>query len=282
MAASKKGRTGRRGRKRGASTLTLAQQADRHVLYERAVQCVEAEIDFVDSVFTKLRGHKARHLREDFCATASTACEWVRRRRRNTAVGIDIDPKVLGWARANNMARLSPAQQKRIALLQSDVMDVCAEPVDVVLAMNFSYWALLERERTVRYFSQVHRDLADDGILFLDAYGGQEAYAEAEEETDHGDFVYVWDQHRYDPIKGRTTCYIHFRFRDGSKIKRAFEYHWRLWTLPEISEMLAEAGFLPTVYWEGTDRKGNGNGVFRPATEGSADACWIAYIVAQK
>ena len=32
---------------------TLASQADRYVLYEKAVQCVEAEIDMVDETFCR-------------------------------------------------------------------------------------------------------------------------------------------------------------------------------------------------------------------------------------
>ena len=69
---------------------SLAKQADRHVLYEKAVQCVEAEIDMVDQNFKTLRGRRAISLREDFCGTANTSCEWVRRRSTNFAVGIDI------------------------------------------------------------------------------------------------------------------------------------------------------------------------------------------------
>jgi hypothetical protein len=47
--------------------------------------------------------------------------------------------------------------------------------------------------------------------------------------------------------------------------------------------MLTEAGFKATVYWEGTDEDTDeGNGIFVPATEGEADAGWIAYIVAEK
>jgi hypothetical protein len=66
-------------------------------------------------------------------------------------------------------------------------------------------------------------------------------------------------------------------------MKKAFTYVWRLWTLPEILEMLAETGFKnPTVYWEGTDEDGEGDGVFTPETKGEADAGWIAYLVAEK
>ena len=56
---------------RGKGT-TLAGQADRYVLYEKAVQCVEAEIDMVDETFQSLRGRTAQILREDFCGTANT------------------------------------------------------------------------------------------------------------------------------------------------------------------------------------------------------------------
>jgi hypothetical protein len=47
--------------------------------------------------------------------------------------------------------------------------------------------------------------------------------------------------------------------------------------------LLSEAGFRnPTVYWEGTDEDGDGNGIFTPDERGEADAGWIAYIVAEK
>jgi len=65
-------------------------------------------------------------------------------------------------------------------------------------------------------------------------------------------------------------------------MKNAFVYDWRVWTLPELTEMLSEAGFNPTVYWEGTDKNNEGNGIFTPATQGEADAGWVVYIVAQK
>ena len=61
-------------------------------------------------------------------------------------------------------------------------------------------------------------------------------------------------------------CHIHFSFPDGSKIKKAFTYDWRLWTLPEIRELLLEAGFQrATVYWEGTNEETEeGDGEFTP------------------
>ena len=43
------------------------------------------------------------------------------------------------------------------------------------------------------------------------------------------------------PITHATTCHIHFKFPDGSKLKKAFTYEWRLWTAPEIRELLLVA-----------------------------------------
>jgi len=37
-----------------------------------------------------------------------------------------------------------------------------------------------------------------------------------------------------------------------------------------------------TVYWEGEDEDGEGNGIFTPEEQGEADLAWIAYIVAEK
>ena len=48
-------------------------------------------------------------------------------------------------------------------------------------------------------------------------------------------------------------------------------------SLPELTELLAEAGFSKTtVWWEGTAKDGRGNGEFSPETKGEADAGWVA------
>ena len=263
---------------------SLAKQADRHVLYENAVQCVEAEIDMVDQNFKTLRGRRAISLREDFCGTANTSCEWIRRRPKNIAVAIDLDQDVLDWGQTHNVNQLEESMQNRITLLNDDALTVKTRPMDIVLAMNFSYQILKTRTKLKGYFHRVYEALTDDGVLFLDAFGGYEAFREMEESTEFEDFTYVWDQHRYNPINGDITCLIHFTFPDGTKMKRAFSYHWRLWTLPELQELLIEAGFQRVlVYWEGTDEKtGEGSGEYLPAEVGEADAGWICYLSAEK
>ena len=262
----------------------LAELADRHVLYQESVQCAEAELDFVEETFKSIRGRKLRVFREDFCGTANVAAEWVKRNKNNIAIGVDLDGPTLDWGREHNIAPLKSNQRERITLIQENVLTVRTEPVDAISAMNFSYWIFKTRKEMLKYFKRVREGLKDDGVFFLDFMGGYEAFRELEEETEYDDFTYVWDQAKYNPITGHCVCYIHFKFPDRSKMKKAFTYEWRIYTLPEIRDILEDAGFKNvTVYWEGTDEETEeGDGVYSASEEGEADAGWIAYITAEK
>ncbi len=257
---------------------------DKHFLYQNAVQCVEAEIDFVEATYLDIKGREARTLREDFCGTAQTSCEWIGRNAENLAWGVDFDPLVLQWGLQNNLSELTAEQQQRIKLIEADVMSDTVNNLDVVLAMNFSYFIFMQRDEMIRYFKAVINSLANDGVLFLDAFGGYEAAKELKEERECDGYTYIWEQASFNPINSQMQCYIHFRTDEGVKMDQAFEYYWRLWTLPEITEMLLEAGFTTAeVYWEGTDEKtGEGDGVYTLSKEGTADASWVCYIVAEK
>lgn len=269
--------------KQRPAALTAA-TADRHHLYQLSVQCVEAEIDMVDQTYLELRGHHAANLREDFCGTGSTSCEWVQRRDTNIAIGFDLDEEVIDWGRRKNIATLSPNQQSRIQLINQDVLAAPTTAADVIVAMNFSYMLFTTRDQLRDYFNNTHAGLNDNGILMLDSYGGQESWGNVKEKTKCDGFNYFWEQCNFNPINNQMTCYIHFKFDDGSKMDRAFSYQWRLWTLPEIRELLAEAGFCKsTVYWEGTDEEtGEGDNIFTPTEQGEDDPSWIVYIVAEK
>ena len=276
---------GKMKQRRQRKKKTMAEKADRHVLYEKSVQNVAAEYKFVSKTFRKLRGRRPRHVREDFCGTARMSCEWVGRSRKNTAVGVDIDPEVLAWGRKHNLSRLKPEERLRISLIQEDVCRVkTAEPVDVVLAMNFSYQLFTTRRKLGDYLRKVREGLVSDGILFMDAFGGYDAYREIRETRKYKGFKYTWEHASYNPIDGSMRCHIHFGFPDGSKLKKAFTYDWRMWTLPELRELLDEAGYSAvTVYWEETDPEtGEGAGVYSPATVGDADPGWVCFLVAEK
>ncbi len=273
--------------KRGGKRVSQAAKADRHALYEHAVQCAEGEIDFVDATFRKLRKRKAMVLREDFCGTANVCCEWVKRGPKRRAIGVDLDPEVLSWGRDNNLARLSRKQRDRITLLEENVLTAKTEKADVISAMNFSYWLIQERAALKSYFETVRQALKKDGVLFLDAYGGYDSHKEIIEEREIDDgkkgFTYIWEQSAFDPITHQMHCHIHFAFPDGSELPNAFNYEWRLWSVPEVRDLLLECGFKRvTVYWQGWDKHGEPDGDYKPATRADADAGWICYLSAER
>jgi hypothetical protein len=263
-------------------------ETDKHILYEKAVQSPDAEVDFIDKVYRRLRGRKPSRLREDFCGTAACCCAFVRRRPGNTAVGLDLHQPTLDWGTRHNVAALPEASRSRVTLLRRNVLKPGpgTSGVDAVVAMNFSWWVFHTRGLLLDYFGGVRRSLARDGLFFLDIYGGWESMKELREKRQIGGkkrgFTYIWDQERFDPINNRTRCHIDFKLRGGRTIKRAFTYDWRLWTIPEARDVLRDAGFRTvTVYWEGDDGRGSGNGVFRPAKVGECCHTFIAYIVAE-
>lgn len=266
-----------------------APSADRYVLYQRAVQEPSGEVDFIDEEFRRLRRRTPTRLREDFCGTALVCCEWVKRRRANTAIGLDLDRATLDWGLARNVARLRPGQRRRVTLLRRDVSRPgrARGAVDVVYAGNFSWWVFRTRPELVRYFRAVRRSLVRRGLFILDIYGGHDAARELRERERVGGkkrgFWYTWRQASFDPITGRTICHIDFRLDDGTRVPRAFTYDWRLWTIPETREALTDAGFRKTtVYWEGDAPGGGGNGEFKPAEKGEALASFVAYIIAER
>lgn len=276
--------TGSRLAKKKKVTLT-AKNADKHALYQMAVQNPESEIDFVDRTFRRLRSRTASVVREDFCGTAYSACEWVRRRKTNRAVGVDLHAPTLRWGEEHNLSTLTDEQRSRITLLTRDVLDPGPKGrgVDAVLAMNFSWFLMTERLKLVDYFASVRDSLVRDGVFFLDIYGGYESQKEQVERRREKGFKYVWEQAKFNPIDNMQTAYIHFEFKRGPAMKRAFSYTWRLYTVAEARDALLDAGFKTvTVYWEGDDGKGSGNGVFRPQKSGEACASFVSYIVAEK
>ncbi len=260
-----------------------AKTADINELYERSVQCPESEVELIIQAWKELRGREPVSLREDFCGTSAVAREWVQQNDQCTVIGIDLDESVLGWAKERIEKELTLDQQNRVTLIKEDVISTKTDPVDCILAMNFSYYGFKKREQLKRYFASVYSHLVEDGLFLLDAYGGSDSFLEMDEERDLDGFTYVWDQHHVNPITGDVVNYIHFEFPDGSKIKRAFTYEWRFWTIPEINDILQEAGFSRVeVYWEGTDEDGGGNGEWKIDTRGEPCAGWVAYIVAVK
>lgn len=269
---------------------TLAQSADRHVLYQKSVQAADVEVAFFAAQYLALRGAPALTMREDFCGTALLSTEWCKSDEKRTAIGVDLCADTLQWAVEHN---LTPEVAPRVMLRNEDVCTVQCGPVDVVCAMNFSYCVFKTRDALRAYFANVHGGLNEQGIFALDLLGGTATCDVSHEERKiAGERAwYIWEQERFNPINHHLLAHIHFRFADRSRLDKAFTYDWRLWTLPELSELLTEAGFSKVrVYWEGFAENPNdpdseymvGDGEYREVTEVEQQESWLAYVIAER
>ena len=255
--------------------------ANKHDLYQKAVQEPEADTEFMEKVFRKKFKNTPLVMREDFCGTGFLSATWVAEKKERRAIGYDLDPDTVNWGVENNLSDLDSDQRSRIELRIADVLDAPKEPVDIVCAMNFSWWIFKKRNQLLKYFRSVRSSLLDEGLFVLDMYGGSEAYEEMEEEREKEDFSYIWDQEKVCGITDEVLCHISFHFPDGSKMKKAFTYDWRRYGMRETQEILIDAGFSSVeVYWEGTDEDGEGDGEFTLQTEAENSEAWIAYLVA--
>ena len=124
-----------------------------------------------------------------------------------------------------------------------NVLDASHIQTDVIVAFNFSYFIFKQHQELLAYFTRVKESLGPDGIFFLDCFGGSECYAPLEEKTAHNGFKYYWDLESYNPINNYVTYHIHFKEKGKSKQKNIFSYHWRMWSLSEIRDILHQAGF---------------------------------------
>jgi hypothetical protein len=263
---------------------------DLHHLYEASVQGVETDLDFATRVFRTKHKRKPTDLREDFCGTAALACEWVSRSPTHRAWGVDIDQPTLDWGVAHHLPTLEK-KAEQLTLLCEDVLTVKTPPVDLVMALNFSYCVFKTRNLLRSYFKHVHESLRTDGLFVLDIYGGTEAVAAkleprkvaahtASDGTRVPAFTYIWDQAEYNVIDHHVMNYIHFKLPGLGKIEKAFTYDWRLWTLPELQELLLEAGFNSAeIYLHGWTKDGESDDIYRKRKTYENALGWVAYIV---
>ncbi len=261
-----KTRPGRRGpakRGSGRQKVPLAQRYDLHELYEQSVQAPGDDCVLFRKIFRKLRGREPLVLREDFCGTAQLAVTWCLGKRECSAIGVDLDGPTLEWGRVHNVEPNKRRLDGRLRLLQQDVLEPVRGRADITAANNFSFSVFKTRDALRNYFVRAREGLRRDGALFLEVFGGKDAMRPLVEKRDCDRWTYVWEQESFDPITHDVVCHIHFRFADGSKLPRAFTYHWRQWTVPELNEILREAGFRDVrVYWEKLEEEdSDGDGI---------------------
>ena len=289
------------------------------LLYRHAVQKPEAEVAFLHRAYVHHRrergGLEPVLLREDFAGTAAVAAAWVGLGPDHQAMAVERHGPTLRWADRHSRRPLGERAQD-LHLLDADVLEITSPRVDITCALNFSSFIYHDRQQMRNYLRHARRGLRRDGILVLDAFGGADAmrlgqaWRRVEPAADSGlsPFACGWEQRRYDAITGRIDCRLHFRAdaieaggdEAGAAVKgpSAFRYDWRLWTLPELNELMREAGFASTAVWaprpqapgRGGGAQGAGaapaqrpsRGAFTPITQLPNREGWLAYVVGLK
>lgn len=261
----------------------LPENFDKYSYYINSVQSPETDVRFFKKVYRELRHKEALTLREDFCGTYIVCQEWVKLGNLYKAIGVDLDEEPIEYGRRLAEKNLKPSQRARLNILKKNVLNPSLPKSDITAALNFSYFLFKERGMLKKYFRNVYKTLKNDGVFILDCFGGSNCYEPNEEETVHKGFSYFWDQDSYDPITNEAQFYIHFKIKGKKKIEKAFSYDWRLWSIPELKEILTEVGFKDIhVYWEGTTKSGEGDGHFKSVDKGEDCESWIAYLAALK
>lgn len=277
-------RVGRDKAKSKRRRKTAADKADRHALYQRAVQDPQTDATTLAKLYRRFRKQAPLVLREDFCGTAVLTTEWVKSKKGRIGVGIDLDQPTLDWGQEHNVDAAGKRVAKNVRLFCDDVLKGRRGPkADIGCALNFSYCCFKQRAELLAYFKATRKTLQADGLFVLDVLGGTETMRADKNVVDHGDFTYRWEQEFFDPLTHAFGCHIHFSFPDGSKLERAFSYDWRLWTMPELYDILLEAGYSKVHrMWERTDDKGEGTGVFFEPKRVENQEIWWTYLVAER
>ena len=254
---------------------------DKYAYYLNAVQTPDTEVRLLRSIYRDFSSREPLSLREDFTGTAALCHSWVMLGKEKKAWGVDLDPEPIAYGKKNLLKDLPEQAQKRVVTIRENVITGRLPTADIICALNFSYFCLRTRRDVLAYFKRCRRDVKKHGVFIIDVIGGP-AYEDVHEEKSRkSGFWYHWNQASFNQITRESTFHIHFTPFGGRKRNKVFSYEWRMWTLPELRDILHDAGFKKSVvYWEGFNRQGLGSGVYRPSEKGDDATGWVAYIAA--
>ncbi|XP_074294944.1 uncharacterized protein LOC141622825 [Silene latifolia] len=299
-------------------------------LYQQSVQSPKGDISYLQKFFLMYVGGRAPlHLQEDFCGTALLSTEWLKSDSRRTAVGVDLDHEALVWCMEHNFEDVGSDNSSRISLFHGNVLqprearlvksspedliqkvtidkakDVTQDTLeevssvpsserDIICAFNYSCCCLHKRRELVLYFKHARDSLSKKGGIFvMDLYGGTSSEQELKLRRKFPNFTYTWEQAGFDVVQRMTRISLHYQLhKPQKKIRNAFSYSWRLWSLPEIRDCLEEAGFKRVHFWirempdTETNRSIRGFGTSRDdkyeeVSSFQQQDAWNAYVVA--
>lgn len=243
---------------------------DIHDLYELCVQSP----DHLVPLLRAIHGGQPRVLAEDFSGTAALCRAWANSGHDFRAIAVDRDPAVL-----------VRAAHPRVLTLTADVREgerLRGVQADLVFAGNFSIGYLHTRAELMDYLRLARHRVGADGVFVCDTYGGASAFVPGVVERAHpvpagrypgvaagSRVLYCWEQQEADALTARVTDVLHFRLESpgagGPEIVAewpgALTYHWRLWSVPELREAMAEAGLTRTAVYATVPDAVDGDGV---------------------
>ncbi|MFA6046004.1 MAG: hypothetical protein WC718_13560 [Phycisphaerales bacterium] len=250
---------------------------NRYDLYELCVQNAPAMVRFLVAA----HGGAPLVLREDFSGGAALCRAWVGEDDRR-AIAVDFDPAPLKRV----------AKVPGITVRAADVRKA-TDKADVIAALNFplGYWHT--RDELVVYLKLCRRRLKRRGVFVGDLYGGADAFrpltmSRRFRGPDGERVSYTWEQEEGDPATGLVRNALHFevappRGKAGKTraFRRAFTYHWRLWSIPEFSDAAREAGFASVEMYDQDAGAMDGEGRLhiRPAHGDELDENYVVYVV---
>ncbi|WP_428386903.1 class I SAM-dependent methyltransferase [Mucisphaera sp.] len=272
-----------------------AKRPHRLALYTAAVQNPLAEVALIEKVCRHHHLDDPLLLREDFAGTAALATAWVASDPERQAIALDHHAPTTRWA-AREAGRILGQRVDDLHLVCADVHELSAPRTQVTAVLNFSICELHTRPALLGYLRHARRCLQKDGVLILDIFGGPGSQLIQTQSQEHAHpahwatgeptppFTYHWEQRAFDHASQRIDCRIHFGFDDGSTLKSAFRYDWRLWSPAELPEALEEAGFREVTLW--CDRyhagRNEADNRFRPTNAIPSRHDYIAYLTAQR
>lgn len=269
--------------------------------YRWAVQDPERQAAVLAEIHRRRRGTEARVLREDFAGNAADSVAFVAAGRARRAIAVDADPATV----AHGQGRAARLLGRRARAIDWHCADVHARAppavaaADLLSVLNFSIGYLHDRSALLRYLRHARDSLTPGGVFVANLHGGADALRPGiarhriEPGRERGQrqalpaFDYLWETRRFDAVRGRIDCRIHFEWTDGDgslrRTEDAFRYDWRLWSPPELLEALAEAGFRRPEVWRHTARDTRvGPRVFLGPVRRLCDLPrWTVYVVAQ-
>jgi SAM-dependent methyltransferase len=271
--------------------------------YRWAVQDPVRQAAALAAIFERVRGRAARTLREDFAGNGADAVAFVGGAAGRRAIAVDVDAQAVAHGR-QRAARLLGRRAAAIDWFVADVHAVAPPQVaaaELLSVLNFSIGYLHTRTALLDYFRHARACLAGDGVLVLNTFGGPDALRpgrrsfRVEPGRERGELAlapydYEWELRRYDAVRNRIDCRIHFAWDDPSatdgrmRIEDAFVYDWRLWSLVELVEALRDVGFRRARAWRHDVVHGRDGprGWLRPVRTLRDRGQWTAYVVAER